>query len=316
MNNKEAIRRIRSHMIFHDLENKGFYITEALKMAIEALKVSEIPTGSDLISRQTIIDAIEETDWYHLNRNGEMVHGSSSEYESWYKYDDIFKAIKSIPSAEPNLQPTCNRLATTEGDLISREAVLSLFPNGFYSGLASQIKSLPSATCDDCIWHTCNYNKVDWDGEDGYISRRDAIKNAHFPMIDDAGYEVVRVDDILALPSAEPKTGTLTEEVREALMRLTMCAREECKVCKYEDDCGFDAQYQRATENMIIISNALKEPKTGHWIRCKEQDEADLDNGNALYECSNCGHTDLHAETQEVPYCWFCGSDMRGDKNG
>ena len=67
------------------------------------------------------------------------------------------------------------------------------------------IESLPSATCDDCIWHTCNYNKVDWDGEDGYISRRDAIKNAHFPMIDDAGYEIVRVDDILWLPSVEPK---------------------------------------------------------------------------------------------------------------
>lgn len=39
------------------------------------------------------------------------------------------------------------------------------------------------------------------------ISRQAALKNAHFPMIDDAGYEVVRVDDILALPSAEPKTG-------------------------------------------------------------------------------------------------------------
>ena len=39
------------------------------------------------------------------------------------------------------------------------------------------------------------------------VSRQAAIKNAHFPMIDDAGYEVVRVDDILALPSAKPKTG-------------------------------------------------------------------------------------------------------------
>ena len=39
------------------------------------------------------------------------------------------------------------------------------------------------------------------------ISRQAAIKNAHFPVIDDAGYEVVRVDDILALPTAEPKTG-------------------------------------------------------------------------------------------------------------
>lgn len=38
MNNKEAIRRIRRHMIFHNLEEKGFYITEALNMAIEALE--------------------------------------------------------------------------------------------------------------------------------------------------------------------------------------------------------------------------------------------------------------------------------------
>ena len=57
------------------------------------------------------------------------------------------------------------------------------------------------------------------------------------------------------------------------------------------------------------------EPKTGAWIRCKKQRKKDLDNGNALYECSNCGHTDLHAETQEVPYCWFCGADMGGKKS-
>lgn len=35
------------------------------------------------------------------------------------------------------------------------------------------------------------------------IDRQAAIKNAHLPVIDDAGYEVVRVDDILALPSAQ-----------------------------------------------------------------------------------------------------------------
>ena len=37
------------------------------------------------------------------------------------------------------------------------------------------------------------------------ISRQAAIKTAHLPRIDDAGYEVVRLDDILALPSAEPQ---------------------------------------------------------------------------------------------------------------
>lgn len=39
---------------------------------------------------------------------------------------------------------------------------------------------------------------------DDTISRQAAIKNAHFPAIDDASYEVVRVDDILALPPAQP----------------------------------------------------------------------------------------------------------------
>ena len=36
------------------------------------------------------------------------------------------------------------------------------------------------------------------------ISRQAAIKTAHFPVMDDASYEVVRVDDILALPTAQP----------------------------------------------------------------------------------------------------------------
>ena len=63
--------------------------------------------------------------------------------------------------------------------------------------------------------------------------------------------------NIAFLPSvsAEP---TFTEEVREALMRLTMCAREECGMCKYKDDCDFDKQYEMATKNMNTILNAFK----------------------------------------------------------
>lgn len=53
---------------------------------------------SDLISRAELIEAIEDTDWYHINRNGKMVHGSNDEYESWYKYEDIYKAIDRVPS--------------------------------------------------------------------------------------------------------------------------------------------------------------------------------------------------------------------------
>ena len=55
----------------------------------------------DCISRQAAIDAIDETDWYHQNRNGEMVHGANSAvHQAWYKADDIYKALNAVPSAD------------------------------------------------------------------------------------------------------------------------------------------------------------------------------------------------------------------------
>lgn len=38
------------------------------------------------------------------------------------------------------------------------------------------------------------------------INRQDVIEKAHLPTIEDAGYEVIRLDYILSLPSAE-RTG-------------------------------------------------------------------------------------------------------------
>ena len=71
-----------------------------MEEAIEVMtKYNEKQTEpSDLISKAELIDAIEDTDWYHINRNGKMVHGSNDEYESWYKYEDIYKAIAEVPS--------------------------------------------------------------------------------------------------------------------------------------------------------------------------------------------------------------------------
>lgn len=57
--------------------------------------------SSDYISRQAAIDAIDETDWYHQNRNGEIVHGANSaEHQPWYKSDDVYNALGSVPSAD------------------------------------------------------------------------------------------------------------------------------------------------------------------------------------------------------------------------
>ena len=54
----------------------------------------------DLISRAAVVDTIEGVDWYHINKNGEMVHGANdNDHQAWYKAEDIYKAVESVPSA-------------------------------------------------------------------------------------------------------------------------------------------------------------------------------------------------------------------------
>lgn len=54
-----------------------------------------------VICRQQVVEAIEGVDWYHVNSKGELVHGSTSDEESWYKAEDIYKAIESLPPVTP-----------------------------------------------------------------------------------------------------------------------------------------------------------------------------------------------------------------------
>ena len=64
---------------------------------------------TDLIDRQQAINAVEELDWYHQNRNNEMVKGAnSSEHQAWYKTDDVYKALDSLPSTQP--EPTFEQI--------------------------------------------------------------------------------------------------------------------------------------------------------------------------------------------------------------
>lgn len=55
---------------------------------------------TELIKREEAIDAIEETDWYHINREGKLVHGATSDGEALYKAGDIYKALRNVPAAD------------------------------------------------------------------------------------------------------------------------------------------------------------------------------------------------------------------------
>lgn len=57
--------------------------------------------ANDYISRQAAIEYIEDTDWYHINQNGELVSGANSqEHEPLYMASDIYAALEDLPSAD------------------------------------------------------------------------------------------------------------------------------------------------------------------------------------------------------------------------
>ena len=49
------------------------------------------------------------------------------------------------------------------------------------------------------------------------------------------------------------------ERVREALMRLSMCARKECEICKYKDrpkaELPSDDSKERSTKNINVLAD-------------------------------------------------------------
>lgn len=106
----------------------------------------------------------------------------------------------------------------------------------------------------------------------------------------------------------------MTEEVREALMRLSMCARGDCSICKYAGDtgCSVEEQIAMVTDNAFIIAEALDrlgEEKHGRWQKYRYPFENGMQ--YIMYQCSECG-----ARFQEVgygwPYCPECGARMDG----
>ena len=83
---------------------------------------------------------------------------------------------------------------------------------------------------------------------DDLISRKAAIATAHLPRVDDAGYEIVRLDDILKLPSAQPDIIRCkdckhwTNNIGDSKLRDNYCNDEAHGFyyqCSEDDYCSF-----------------------------------------------------------------------------
>ena len=85
---------------------------------------------NDLIDRQLAIDAMENVDWYHINKDGQLIHGANSEEdEPLYKAEDIYNVLEQLPSAEP--------------ELIEREAYIRGFEQGKTQGRLDALSAQP-----------------------------------------------------------------------------------------------------------------------------------------------------------------------------
>lgn len=68
------------------------------------------------IKKKALKDAIDNCTWYHINKSGELVEGANpADHEPLYKYSDIKKIIKGLPTkkiaeqTEPNSSEIPNR---------------------------------------------------------------------------------------------------------------------------------------------------------------------------------------------------------------
>lgn len=122
------------------------------------------------------------------------------------------------------------------------------------------------------------------------------------------------------------RSKVMNERARNALTRLSMCAKEECEMCKHRYDCNYDKQVERAIENTSIILKELErtadaEPiRHGKWI---ENDTVtyrlyELNNGERYcqeiiypFVCSECrGGSEYKSR-----YCMDCGAVMDKEDN-
>ena len=57
------------------------------------------------IKKKDLKNAIDECTWYHINKNGELVEGAGVDDEPLYKYSDIKKIIKGLPTRKFEDEP-------------------------------------------------------------------------------------------------------------------------------------------------------------------------------------------------------------------
>jgi hypothetical protein len=76
----------------------------ALVMSAVSTNTGVMRMSDDTISRKATILAMEDTNWYHINKDGQLVHGANSkDNEPLYKAKDVYAVLNTMPSAQPEI---------------------------------------------------------------------------------------------------------------------------------------------------------------------------------------------------------------------
>lgn len=100
---------------------------------------------ADYISRETMIDAIDSTTWYHQNRNKDIVEGASVKSAAWFKAEDVYKAIENVPTAQQEITEKQVK------EYCEKRCLIVLSSDAFH-----RLKSGRPERCEDCA----NFNKA------------------------------------------------------------------------------------------------------------------------------------------------------------
>lgn len=54
----------------------------------------------EYIKREAVQDRMESVDWYHVNDSGELIHGATSDMDSYLPTKEVYRVIDEVPAAE------------------------------------------------------------------------------------------------------------------------------------------------------------------------------------------------------------------------